>query len=126
MEPGLALAAEAELSAVRAKSVRLTSLFVELVEAACGGFGVGLLGPRDAARRGSQVALTHAEGYSVVQALIARGVVGDFRMPDILRFGFAPLYIRCRDVVAAVRVLHEVLERRLWDDARYRVRAAVT
>jgi kynureninase len=126
MEPGLTLAAEADLSLVRAKSVGLTSLFVELVEAACGGVGVGLLGPREAARRGSQVALTHDEGYAVVQALIARGVVGDFRMPDIMRFGFAPLYVRYRDVVQAAQGLHEVLAGRLWDDARYRARAAVT
>ncbi len=72
------------------------------------------------------MALTHPEGYAVVQALIARGVVGDFRMPDILRFGFAPLYIRHADVVRAARTLEQVLAGRVWDDPRYRTRSAVT
>ena len=72
------------------------------------------------------MALTHPEGYAVMQALIARGVVGDFRMPDILRFGFAPLYIRHVDVVRAARTLEQVLAGRVWDDPRYRARAAVT
>ena len=82
--------------------------------------------PRDAEVRGSQVALTHPQGYAIVQALIARGVVGDFRMPDILRFGFAPLYIRHADVVRAVQVLSEVLAERAWQDERYQVWTAVT
>jgi kynureninase len=126
MEAGLALAAEADLGVVRVKSMALTERFLGLAEAAAGRFGVGLFGPRDPAARGSQVALTHSEGYAVVQALIARGVVGDFRAPDIMRFGFAPLYIRHVDVVRAARTLEQVLAGRVWDDARYRARAAVT
>ncbi|MCB1375766.1 MAG: kynureninase, partial [Rhodobacteraceae bacterium] len=69
---------------------------------------------------------THPEGYAVMQALIARGVVGDFRMPDILRFGFAPLYLRHADLVRAARTLQQVLASRAWDCPRYRARAAVT
>ena len=80
----------------------LTDLFVRLVEQECGGFGFALASPREAERRGSQVSLRHPEGYAIVQALIARGVIGDFRAPDILRFGFAPAYVRFADAWDAV------------------------
>jgi kynureninase len=126
LEAGLALAGEPAMAAVREKSEALTGRFLALAEAAGEGFGVGVASPRAAAERGSQVALTHPEGYAVIQALIARGVIGDFRAPDILRFGFAPLYIRHVDVVRAARTLEQVLAGRVWDDARYRTRAAVT
>ena len=126
LEAGLALAAEADLGAVRAKSMALTQRFLELAEAAAGPHGVGVFSPREAEARGSQVALTHPEGYAVVQALIARGVIGDFRAPDIMRFGFAPLYLRHADVVRAARTLHQVLACGAYRDERYRARAAVT
>jgi kynureninase len=126
MQAGLELAAEAGIPAARTKGMALTERFVTLAEAATARFGVGVFGPRDPAARGSQVALTHPEGYAVMQALIARGVIGDFRMPDILRFGFAPLYVRHVDVVRAARTLELVLAGRVWDDPRYRERAAVT
>ncbi len=126
MQAGLEIAAEAGLPAVRRKSMALTERFIALAEASVSRFGVGLFSPRDPEARGSQVALTHPEGYAVMQALIARGVVGDFRMPDILRFGFAPLYLRHADVVRAARTLEQVLAGAVWDDPRYRTRAAVT
>ena len=114
-----------DLAAVRAKSQRLTGLFIELVERECAGQGVGIFSPRDADRRGSQVALTHDEGYAVMQALIARGVVGDFRMPNIMRFGFAPLYVGYADVWNAVAILKDVLESGAWQAPQYAVRAEV-
>jgi kynureninase len=126
LEAGLAVAAEAGIAAVRKKSMALTQRFLELAEAAAGPHGVGVLSSRAAEARGSQVALTHPEGYAVVQALIARGVVGDFRAPDIMRFGFAPLYLRHADVVRAARTLEQVLACGVWRDERYRTRAAVT
>ena len=83
--------------------------------------------PRDGRARGSQVSLAHAAGaYAIVQALIARGVIGDFRAPDILRFGFTPLYTRFVDVWDAVDRLHEVLKSGEWHEPRFSVRAAVT
>ena len=123
---GLELAAAADLAQVRAKSEALTARFLALAEAAGGAHGVGVFSPRQAAERGSQVALTHPEGYAVVQAMIARGVVGDFRAPDIMRFGFAPLYLSHADVVRAARTLEQVLASGAWREARYRERAAVT
>ncbi|EPX86378.1 Kynureninase [Rubellimicrobium thermophilum DSM 16684] len=85
-----------------------------------------LVTPREAERRGSQVSFRHPEGYAAMQALIARGVVGDFRAPDIMRFGIAPLYIGEAEIDRAVDVLAEVMERRLWDNPAYRIRAPVT
>jgi kynureninase len=126
MQAGLELAAEADMGAVRTKSMALTQRFLELAEESTAGLGVGVFSPRNPEERGSQVALTHREGYAVVQALIARGVVGDFRAPDIMRFGFAPLYLRHADVVRAARTLHQVLACGAYRDERYRARAAVT
>lgn len=126
LDAGLAVLEDYPLSAIRAKSMALTGLFGELVLETCGGFGVELFSPRAAADRGSQVALRHPQAYAVMQALIARGVVGDFRMPDILRFGFAPLYVSHADTVRAARTLHQVLACEAWAADRYRTRAAVT
>ncbi len=104
----------------------LTELFVALVEQECGAFGFALASPREAERRGSQVSLRHPEAYAIVQALIARGVVGDFRTPDILRFGFAPLYLRFTDAWDAVAALREVMENREWQRPEHQARARVT
>ena len=129
------LAAEAlgGMAALRAKSLALTDLFIRLVEERCDGHGLGLATPREHAQRGSQVCLTRQEGaYAIVQALIARGVVGDFRAgdggrhPDILRFGFTPLYIGFEDVWNAVEHLRQVLHSGEWQDARFARQHAVT
>ena len=113
-----------EMSAIRAKSRALGDLFLELVADRCPGFGVAC--PRNAEHRGSQVSLTHPSGYPIVQALIARGVVGDFRAPDVLRFGFAPLYVRHVDVWDAVENLVQVMAHEEWRQDRFNQVAAVT
>ena len=115
------------LDAIRAKSIALGDLFIGLVEARCAGHGLALASPRDGRERGSQVSLRHAEGgYAIVQALIARGVIGDFRAPDILRFGFTPLYTRFVDVWDAVEHLRGVMTSGEWRDERFHRRQAVT
>jgi kynureninase len=115
------------MAALRTKSLALTRLFIQLVEARCAGHGLALVTPRDDALRGSQVCFAHPQaGYAVMQALIARQVVGDFRAPDILRFGFTPLYTRYVDVWDAVEQLQQVLETGQWREARFNQRAAVT
>ncbi len=114
-----------DLDAVRAKSERLTELFIDLVERRLPGY-FRLATPRAPERRGSQVSLRHPQAYGIVQAMVARGVIGDFRMPDVARFGFAPLYTRYVDVWDAVDRLVDVMNQDAWDDPRYRVRNAVT
>jgi kynureninase len=134
-QPILALAAldaaldvwdDVDLETLRAKSVALCGTFIDLVEQRCGKFGVSLAGPREMARRGSHVSLHHPEGYAVMQALIASGVVGDFRAPDMMRFGFTPLYTRFTDVWDAVEALTRILDTRRWDQPQFRNRKAVT
>ena len=112
------------IEAVRARSIELTEQFVREVEAACP--TLVLASPRDPAQRGSQISFRHPEGYAIMQALIARGVIGDFRAPDILRFGFTPLYTSEADVAGAARVLAEVMADSLWDRPEYKTRARVT
>jgi kynureninase len=115
-----------EMAAVRAKAGALGDLFIERVEARCAGKGLALASPRDATARGGQVSFRHPQGWAVMQNLIARGVIGDFRSPDVIRFGFAPLYVRRVDVWDAVEVLGEILDAESWRDPRYQTVAAVT
>jgi kynureninase len=110
----------------RRKSMALGDLFIKQVDETCRDLGVEVVSPRDADTRGSQVSLRHKEGYRVMRALIDRGVIGDFRTPDLMRFGFAALYTRYVDVFDAVRRLREVLTSRDWDRPEYANRLAVT
>ncbi|WP_207101822.1 kynureninase [Paracoccus shandongensis] len=109
---------------LRARSIELTQAFIAGVEAECP--GLALNSPRDPARRGSQVSFRHPQGYAVMQALIAAGVVGDFRAPDVLRFGFAPLYNGLDDVDRAVEALARILRDGTWDAEKFHHKAAVT
>ena len=126
LECGLDIAIEADMDQVRAKSVRLCELFIEQVEARVGEQGFALASPRDAAIRGSQVSFHHENGYPIMQALIENGVIGDFRDPDILRFGFTPLYVSHEDVWRAAEVLERIMTQEIWCEARFSVRSAVT
>jgi kynureninase len=117
---------DVDLDALRAKSLGLGDLFIALVEEACGPLGVALSSPRAGAQRGSQVSFQHPHGYEVMQALIARGVIGDFRAPDFIRFGLAPLYLSYRNVYDAAAILHDVLQSGAWRDPKFAFRAAVT
>jgi kynureninase len=111
---------------VRAKSLSLTRLFLELADDVLAPLGFTVATPRLDDERGSQVSLRHPDAYGVVQALVARGVVGDYREPDVVRLGFAPLYVRHVDVVAAVEQIAEVIAAREHNDPQYAVRLAVT
>jgi kynureninase len=126
LEVGVDLLCEVDPAALRAKSRRLGDGFIRLVEERCAGYGLILASPRDSDRRGSQVAFRHAEGHAIIQALIARGVLGDFRAPDLARFGFAPLYLRFVDLWDAVEILRQLLQERAWDRPEFKQRASVT
>ena len=126
LECGIDMWLEVDQAALRNKAMGLTELFIELVTPLLDRFEMEIASPREAAKRGNQVALRHPEAYRVCRALIDRGVVGDFREPDILRLGFPPLYLRYQDVATAASILEKVLSDESWRDARYGVRAAVT
>jgi kynureninase len=125
LECGVDLLLEAGTAALQAKSEQLCQLFSALVQEMCGD-QLQLLSPADPRQRGSHLAYAHPNGYAVMRALIDRGVIGDFRAPDTLRFGFAPLYTRYEDVWQAVVTLRDVLQTQCWSEPRYAVRAAVT
>tara|TARA_R110002096_G_scaffold7971_4_gene33911 strand:+ start:383 stop:1624 length:1242 start_codon:yes stop_codon:yes gene_type:complete len=126
LEVGVDLMAEADEGERRAKSSALGDLFLALMDERCGEYGFTPACPTNAADRGSQVSFTHENGYAIMQAIIARGVIGDFRAPDILRFGLAPLYNSFEDVWTAVDTLEDVMKTRAWQDAEYQNRRAVT
>ncbi len=109
---------------IRTASIALSDRFLAGVEATCP--MLTLASPRDAQQRGSQVSFRFADGYAAIQALIARGVIGDFRAPDIMRFGFTPLFIDEGDVDSAINIIADVMTNRLWDTPAYKTRARVT
>lgn len=126
VECGLDLALRADMREVRAKSLALGDLFIELARARCPGHPLALVTPSEHARRGSHVSFRHPHGHAVIQAMIDRGVIGDYREPELMRFGLAPLYLRYVDVWDAVEVLREVLDGALWDRPEFARRGVVT
>ena len=130
LEVGVDLMLEADLAQVAAKSRALRERLMAGVAATCGGYGAEVVGPPAGAPRGSHVSVAHPEAYAVMQALIARGVIGDYRVqpdgPGLMRFGITPLYLRYADVDRAVAVLAEVLRTAAWRAPEFQRRRAVT
>ncbi|MDO6707508.1 kynureninase [Photobacterium sp. 1_MG-2023] len=126
LEVGVDLMASASMELIREKSMRMGQLFITLVEERCSKFGFGLASSKDPEVRGSQVSLTHPQGFAIMQALIARNIIGDFRAPEILRFGFTPLYLRYVDLWDCVDALADIMENNLWDQPAYHQLTAVT
>ncbi len=124
LHAALDLFEDVDMAVLRRKSISLSELFIAEVEAACP--QLELASPRDPEARGSQVSFRYPEGYAVMQALIAKGVIGDFRAPDVMRFGFTPLYLSHQDVVDAVAVLADILETESWNRPEFKARAKVT
>lgn len=117
---------DVDMQVLRAKSLALCKCFIGLVEERCGKHGITVEGPRQMQLRGSHVSLHHPEGYAVMQALIANHVIGDFRSPGMMRFGFTPLYTSFADVWDAVDILARILDRNEWDQPQFLSRKAVT
>lgn len=126
LEVGVDIFNAASMAAVAEKSQALCALFIARMEERCAGFGLQLVTPRDAAARGSHVSFAHPESYPIMQAMIERGVIGDFRAPDILRCGFTPLYLGFEDVWRAVEIIHDILASGAWRAERFQTRARVT
>ena len=124
LEQALSVWDGVEMADVRRASVRLCDLFIAEVEAKCP--QLSLISPRDGAIRGSQVSFAFENGYAAMQALISRGVIGDFRAPNVMRFGFTPLYIDESDVRGAVEILADILDNRLWDTPEFKATKRVT
>ena len=113
-----------DMDDLRARSIELSELFIGEVEAACP--MLSLASPRNPQERGSQVSFRFEHGYAAMQALIANGVIGDFRAPDIMRFGITPLYLDEDDIRGAAKVISDVMNKKLWDNDAYKTRNAVT
>jgi kynureninase len=126
VECGLDIFAQTDMLSLRRKSLALTDLFIQLVEERCAAHDLTLITPREHAKRGSHVSFEHPQGYAVIQALIARGVIGDYREPRIMRFGFTPLYTSFTEVFDAVQILGEILDEKTWAQAQFQVRHSVT
>ena len=124
LETALDIWERVDMATVRAAAITLSERFIAGMEAACP--DLTLISPRDPARRGSHVSFAHPEAYAMVQALIAAGVTGDFRQPDVMRFGITPLYLDAGDIDAAIDRFARVIATRAWDDPRYRTRKPVT
>ncbi len=115
-----------DMATVRQTSISLSELFLRLIDERCDGFGLSLVSPADAKARGSHISLAHEQSYAIMQALIARGVIGDFRAPHFIRFGFTPLYLRHADVWDAVEALRDIMETRTYVSPTFACRQAVT
>jgi kynureninase len=126
LEVGVELMCQAGMARVRAKSLALGELFIALLRQFCGGEGFTLLTPTDPGKRGSQISLAHEHAYAIMQALIARGMIGDFRAPNVARFGLTPMYLRFTDIWDAVSILREVMQTQTWRDPRFNQRHKVT
>lgn len=126
LDTALDVWADVDMAEVRIKSVKLCELFISEVEARCSQYGLKLASPRDAESRGSQVSFHCPEGYAVMRALIANNVIGDFRAPDVIRFGFTPLYVSFTDVYRAAEMLQRVLEQELWNTPEFMKKEQVT
>ena len=118
--------ADVDLEEVRRKSMQLGDLLVDLVEDQCAEFGFNVISPHDAMMRASQVSIAHPQGYAIMQALISKGVVGDYRDPEIMRFGITPLYLRFVDIWHAVQQLHKIMEAETWRRPEFSERQLVT
>ena len=126
VESALDIFDEISLEQVREKSIQLSELFIKLIKQECGDFGFELFSPIDAAHRGSQISYKHENAYPIMQSLISRGIIGDYREPNILRFGISPLYMRYEDVWSAIICLKNIMQSNEWDSSNFKIRNYVT
>lgn len=123
---GVDIFLETDMKTIREKSLRLTDLFIELVQQECAEFNLELITPTDHKHRGSHVSFQHPQGYAAIQALIARGVIGDYREPEVMRFGVTPLYLGFEDIWNAVQHIKAVFQNQEWNNPKYQERSQVT
>ena len=124
LEKALDIFRDLDFYKLREESIKLSDLFIDMVEQTCS--DLQLESPIKPSERGSQVSFSHPSGYAIMQALIDRNIVGDFRAPNIIRFGITPLYINEKDIIRTVKVLEDILSKKLWDTPAYLNRKKVT
>ena len=111
---------------VRKKSIELSEVFIDLIQQECGEYGFELFSPSNANQRGSQISFKHENAYPIMQSLISQGVIGDYREPNILRFGISPLYMRYQDIWKAIMCLKNIMQSNEWDSLNFKKRNYVT
>jgi len=126
LEKSLDIFETINMQELREKSQNLSQLFIKLIEQKCANFDLKLISPRNPEMRGSQISLTHSNSWEIMQALIDHNVIGDFRAPNIIRFGFTPLYTSYKNVWNAVTILQDIIKADIWKDPKYAVRKLVT
>jgi len=126
LEAGIDVFQKTTIQKLRQKAIRLSELFIQLMEQECNEYGFQLASPRNPQQRGGHVSYRHQEGHAIYQAIKRRGIISDFRTPDILRFGITPLYLRYQDMYQVVMVLREVMLSNAWDQPEYKIRAVIT
>ncbi len=126
LEAGVDIFQKTSIQQLRQKAIQLSELFIQLMEQECSEYGFQLASPRNAQQRGGHVSYHHTEGHAIYQAIKRRGIISDFRTPDILRFGITPLYLRYQDIFQVVRMLREVMSSKAWDKEEYKVRELIT
>jgi len=126
LENGVDLFQKTSIAALRKKCIQLSELFIYLMSQACRTYGFELASPTDATQRAGHVAFSHPEGHAIYQAIKRKQIISDFRMPDILRFGITPMYLRYVDIYDVVMAIREVMETGAWDRAEYKVRSTIT
>lgn len=126
IECGIDIFLKTDMQKIREKSLHLTDLFMQLVNQECSEFGFELITPAQHEQRGSHVSYCHGQGYAIIQALVARGVIGDYREPAVLRFGVTPLYLSHEDIWNAIQHLKQVMQKEEWKNEKYLVRGQVT
>lgn len=126
LESGVDVFQKTTIQDLRKKAIQLSELFIQLMDQECREYGFQLASPENASQRGGHVSYRHPEGHAIYQAIKRKGIISDFRTPDILRFGITPMYLRYRDIYNAVMRIKEVMATKAWDKAAYKIRATIT
>lgn len=126
IESGLEIFKDLSIIEIREKSIKLSEMFIQLMQQECTEFGFTLFSPKNSEQRGSQISFLHENAYSIIQALISHGIIGDYREPNVMRFGISPLYMRFEDVWNAITCLREIMQTGEWQSEKFKNKNYVT
>ncbi len=126
IESGLEIFKDLSIIEIREKSIKLSEMFIQLMQQECTEFGFMLFSPKNSEQRGSQISFLHENAYFIIQALISHGIIGDYREPNVMRFGISPLYMRFEDVWNAITCLREIMQTGEWQSEKFKNKNYVT